>query len=108
MVSGSDDRTTHIWDVKCLKPTVVMEGHTDVINCVAVSPNGALVATGSGGGCGRRVQGSRGMGREGKAECVGQKLGAMKGRARGRTEMQHSHPQQWLSLQQKVCTVECV
>ncbi|MEM8832184.1 MAG: caspase family protein, partial [Cyanobacteria bacterium P01_G01_bin.19] len=46
LVSGSEDKTIKIWDIsERAKLIKTLEGHTDSIKAVAVSPNGDLIAS---------------------------------------------------------------
>lgn len=46
--TGSGDHTLRVWDVTDGVPIALMQGHTDWVNCVAVSPDGRLIASCSG------------------------------------------------------------
>ena len=45
---GWDDLTVELWDVATREPVGSLEGHTSRITTVAFSPDGAIVASGSG------------------------------------------------------------
>ena len=48
VVSGSDDKTIHIWDAQTGHPVLEpLEGHTDRVWSVAFSPDGKRVVSGS-------------------------------------------------------------
>lgn len=47
LLSGSDDRTARLLDLKTKKTLKVYSGHSKSIECVAVSPDGKTFATGS-------------------------------------------------------------
>jgi WD40 repeat protein len=42
-----DDDTVRIWDVSTGQVTASLEGHTDAVNAVVISPDGSWIATGS-------------------------------------------------------------
>jgi WD domain, G-beta repeat len=50
LVTGSDDKTARLWDLKAADPAaqpVVLKGHEDKVNAVAFSPDNRWVVTGS-------------------------------------------------------------
>jgi ribosome assembly protein 4 len=48
LLSGSDDFTMFLWEgSKSKKPLTRMTGHVQLINMVAFSPDGRLIASGS-------------------------------------------------------------
>ena len=50
MVTGSDDKTARLWDLKAADPAaqpVVLKGHEDAVSAVAFSPDNRWVVTGS-------------------------------------------------------------
>jgi len=48
LASGSDDKTTKLWDVKSGSLVRTLSGHTSYVYSVAFSPDGNLLASGSG------------------------------------------------------------
>ena len=46
-MTGSDDETVRIWDATTGEVVCALEGHGDLVLCVAWSPDGRRVATGS-------------------------------------------------------------
>ncbi|KAM3500714.1 hypothetical protein MY10362_006168 [Beauveria mimosiformis] len=48
LVSGSDDRTARVWDMRTRKTAAVLKYHKRYINSVTFSPDGSCIATGSG------------------------------------------------------------
>ncbi|KAG8987933.1 hypothetical protein FRB94_001337 [Tulasnella sp. JGI-2019a] len=48
IVSGSYDKTLRLWDAKTGEAIgEAMKGHTDWVNCVAISPDGTTIVSGS-------------------------------------------------------------
>lgn len=47
VVSGSQDMTAAVWNIRTGRTQAVFRGHVNVINAVAISPDGKTVATGS-------------------------------------------------------------
>lgn len=47
LASGGMDNTVRIWDIASGECLFVLTGHTDWVNCLAISPNGDRVASGS-------------------------------------------------------------
>ena len=47
LISGSDDKTARVWDVRSGRSVHTLEGHTNRINAVAFSPDGKKTVTGS-------------------------------------------------------------
>jgi WD40 repeat protein len=48
LVSVSQDKTGRIWSLSDGKTTFELKGHTDIVDAVAISPDGKLIATGAG------------------------------------------------------------
>lgn len=48
VVSGCDDNTIKIWGVKDGKLLRTLQGHTDIVTSVAISPDGKYIVSGSG------------------------------------------------------------
>jgi WD40 repeat protein len=48
IVSGSDDNTVRLWDIKGNRVAQPFQGHEDSVNSVAFSPDGKLIVSGSG------------------------------------------------------------
>jgi WD40 repeat protein len=46
-VSGSDDKTVKIWDLKTGECRATLKGHSDEVNCVAIMPDGKRVLSSS-------------------------------------------------------------
>jgi WD40 repeat protein len=49
LVSAGDDRTIRVWDVQAQRQISALLGHTWPVKALAVSPDGALLASGGGG-----------------------------------------------------------
>lgn len=47
LASVSEDQTVKIWDLEKRKEVITLKGHDRSVQCVAASPDGALLATGS-------------------------------------------------------------
>ena len=47
LATGSADRTAKLWQIEPLQLLLTCTGHTDEVTCVAFSPGGGLLATGS-------------------------------------------------------------
>jgi len=47
VVSGSNDRTVRVWDVRRGTELACLRGHLDIVNSVAFSPDGRFIASGS-------------------------------------------------------------
>ncbi len=47
IISGSEDKTTRIWDIETNKEEAVLEGHTDIVISVCISPDGKKIISGS-------------------------------------------------------------
>ena len=47
LVSGGDERTIYLWDLRKGSQLRTLEGHTGWINSVAFSPDGNTIASGS-------------------------------------------------------------
>ena len=47
LVSGSDDKTAIVWDIRSGHVHLRLEGHRDAVQTVAYSPDGSRIATGS-------------------------------------------------------------
>ena len=48
IVSGSLDNTIRTWDAELHHHVLVLEGYTDWVSCVAVSPDNCSIVSGSG------------------------------------------------------------
>jgi WD40 repeat protein len=44
---GGDDRTARAWDVDTGRPRAVFQAHTQEVNCLSLSADGRVLATGS-------------------------------------------------------------
>jgi WD40 repeat protein len=47
LLSGSWDKTVKLWQMETGKELLALKGHSDSINCVAISSGGSAIATGS-------------------------------------------------------------
>ena len=47
MVTGSDDKTVRLWDVSKGTEIANLQGHTQPVNCVAISPDGKTLVSAS-------------------------------------------------------------
>ncbi|GAB1543318.1 hypothetical protein NUACC21_59920 [Scytonema sp. NUACC21] len=47
LVSGSDDTSVHIWDLKTGKWLYTFAGQAEAVLSVAISPDGQIIASGS-------------------------------------------------------------
>ncbi len=47
IVSGSDDNTLKVWDIKTGRCRATFEGHSGQVRCVAITPDGKTVVSGS-------------------------------------------------------------
>jgi WD40 repeat protein len=48
LVSANTDKTLMVWDVATAKQTAVLRGHQDMVEAVAISPDGKTIASGAG------------------------------------------------------------
>jgi len=47
IVSGSNDKTIKLWDIKSGEEIRTFEGHSDSVNSVVITPNGKYIVSGS-------------------------------------------------------------
>ncbi len=47
MASGSEDKTVKLWSVESQKEVTTLQGHDNIVNSVAFSPDGKYLASGS-------------------------------------------------------------
>ena len=47
IITGSNDRTSKVWDAETGKDTLTLKGHTSTVYSVAFSPDGKKILTGS-------------------------------------------------------------
>ena len=47
IVSGSEDKCVYLWDLQDMQLMQRLEGHKDVVNCVAAHPKKRMIVSGS-------------------------------------------------------------
>src|SRR4030095_10916028 len=47
LASASDDKSVILWDIETHRPIATLQGHSNFVNAVAFSPDGATLASGS-------------------------------------------------------------
>jgi WD40 repeat protein len=47
IISGSYDKTIRIWNIEALKEEDILEGHSDSVSSVSISPDGKKLISGS-------------------------------------------------------------